>query len=179
MEEHLICIYLPYKSQPDKNDGKPSFIKTSRVLYFARYIFYRDLMLERLKIIQYKELYRSVLSPSYIRFAYWLGRHVIMSLILNVLLSIFLILHYIFWNQLKTVAQIITKTQTGRFWKRKLERFFLIKNIQIRTQICKRILHNIQLYDLIIIANLISEIKFHDMLFLHILRIILKNDQSW
>ena len=63
MEEHLICIYLPYKSQPDKNDGKPSFIKTSRILYFARYIFYRDLMLERLKIIQYKELYRSVLSP--------------------------------------------------------------------------------------------------------------------
>ena len=124
MEEHLICIYLPYKSQPDKNDGKPSFIKTSRILYFARYIFYRDLMLERLKIIQYKELYRSVLSP---RFAYWLGRHVIMSLILNVLLSIFLILHYIFWNQLKTVAQIITKTQTGRFWKRKLERFFLDK----------------------------------------------------
>ena len=60
MEEHLICIYLPYKSQPDKNDGKPSFIKTSRILYFARYIFYRDLMLERLKIIQYKELYRSV-----------------------------------------------------------------------------------------------------------------------
>ena len=127
MEEHLICIYLPYKSQPDKNDGKPSFIKTSSVLYFARYIFYRDLMLERLKIIQYKELYRSVLSPSYIRFAYWLGRHVIMSLILNVLLSIFLILHYIFWNQLKTVAQIITKTQTGRFWKRKLERFFFDK----------------------------------------------------
>ena len=169
MEEHLICIYLPYKSQPDKNDGKPSFIKTSRILYFARYIFYRDLMLERLKIIQYKELYRSVLSPS----------HVIMSLILNVLLSIFLILHYIFWNQLKTVLQIITKTQRARFRKRKLERFFLIKNIQIRTQICKRILHNIQLYDLIIIANLISEIKFHDMLFLHILRIILKNDQSW
>ena len=70
------------------------------------------------------------------------------------------------------------KNTNGKILEKEIRKIFLIKSIQIRTQICKRILHNIQLYDLIIIANLISEIKFHDMLFLHILRIIFKNDQS-
>ena len=38
----------------------------SRILYFGRYIFYRGLMFQRLKIIEYKELCRSDVSRNYI-----------------------------------------------------------------------------------------------------------------
>ena len=34
----------------------------SRILYFGRYIFYRGLMFQRLKIIEYKELIRLILN---------------------------------------------------------------------------------------------------------------------
>ena len=89
----------------------------SRILYFGRYIFYRGLMFQRLKIIEYKEI----------------------RLILNVLISILIKTALLIQKSTESCFADNDKNTNGDSLKKEIKIIF-IKNIQIRAQICKKIL---------------------------------------